>query len=434
MRTHFRWVTIALIVILIVINYIDRSAISYAVGPLSHAFGLNSAAYGIVSSGFSIGYMVFALTTGPLVDRFGARRVLLAAIVIWSVVTALTPLAGSFTGLLIIRIVLGMGESPGFPAATRIASRWLPQTERGLALALIGGVAVSGSLLIGGPIVTQLISAVTWRGMFWVLAVLGALWVLVALALLRGTPRQQPRCSAAERAYIEAGQSGAEGTDRQARIGWHALLVNRNLWITGCGYFAWGFMFWGFMYWLPDFLSKSYGLSITQVGAFSVAPWAAGLAGALIGGTLVDRIYAQSRRIRSRFIIMGIALLLSGASLIPIVAAPSLATALTFISLGVGFGFVTGGIWWVAAIDAAPDQPGSAAGFADAAFALSGIVAPAVMGFIVQDTGTFTSGFVLMSALAVIGALLMLAVTKERQIRAAGGPSGQVPVSSGEER
>jgi predicted MFS family arabinose efflux permease len=68
---------------------------------------------------------------------------------------------------------------------------------------------------------------------------------------------------------------------------------------------------------------------------------------------------------------MGVALLLSGCSLVPLLISPTLTVAIISISLGVGFGFVTGGIWWVASIDAAPDQPGSAAGFADASFALS---------------------------------------------------------------
>ena len=82
---------------------------------------------------------------------------------------------------------------------------------------------------------------------------------------------------------------------------------------------------------------------------------------------------------------------------------------LAIVALG---GFVTGGIWWVASIDALPAQPGAAAGFADAAFALSGVVAPSVMGFIVTSTGSYSSGFVVMTVLAVTGAAAMLLLPK----------------------
>jgi sugar phosphate permease len=242
----------------------------------------------------------------------------------------------------------------------------------------------------------------------------GVLWAAVALGLLRNTPDEQRRCSPGERAYIAEGQLAEESSHRQDRIDWRGLLLNRNLWMISAGYFAWGFMFWGFLYWLPEFLSTTYHLSLTQVGAFSVAPWAAGLVGGLLGGIVADRLYARTGRIRSRFQLMAVALLLSGICLVPIVLAPSLGTALLSISLGVGFGFVTGGLWWVTAIDAAPGQPGSAAGFADAAFALSGVLAPVTFGFIVQQTGTFTSGFVIMSGLSVLGALALLFGTTER--------------------
>jgi sugar phosphate permease len=413
MRKHFRWVTIATILVLIVINYIDRSAISYAVAPLSKAFGISTAQYGLISSAFSVGYLVFALLSGPLVDRFGPRRILLTGMLIWSVASAITPVAGGFTGLLLIRILLGAGEAPAFPAATRTVSRWLRQSERGFALSLIGGVAVSGSLLIGGPILTQLIDLTGWRGTFWVLTAAGLVWAVAALGLLYNTPKDNPRVSEEERAYIAADQRAEEAEGTRGAVDWKRLLANRNLWIIGAGYFAWGFMFWGFLYWLPQYLQQSYGLNLKQVGAFSIAPWAAGVVGAVLGGIVVDRVYARNRRVRGRFLVIGVALLLSGASLIPVIVAPSLVSALVSISLGVGFGFITGGIWWVASIDAAPAQPASAAGFADAAFALSGIVAPSVMGFIVSSTGTFTSGFVVMCVLAVLGALLMLLCTRE---------------------
>ncbi|MGW7666961.1 MFS transporter [Streptomyces sp. NPDC054775] len=425
-RSNVRWLTLGLIVALIVINYIDRSAISYAVDPLTKAFGISKSQYGLISSAFSIGYMVFAFLAGPLVDRYGARRILLVGVAIWSVVTAVTPVSGSFIGLFMARVILGAGEGPGFPAATRTVSRWLPQKERGIALAMVGGVAVAGSLLIGGPLVTQLINGLGWRGMFWVLAALGALWFAIAWALLKNTPDEHHKVSAAERAHIAAGQLEEERSS-SGSVHWRPVLTNRNLWVIAVGYFAWGFMFWGFMYWLPEYLSSQYDLSISAVGLFTVAPWAAGVAGALLGGVLTDQVFARTGNPRTRLTIMGVALLLSGAALIPIIVAPSLTVSVTFISIGVGLGFVTGGIWWVAAIDAMPAQPGVAAGFADAAFALSGIVAPSVMGFIVSSTGSFSSGFVVMTALAVVGAGSMLVLPRHRprlEVAAPGGKAG----------
>lgn len=409
-----RWWTITIILGLVVVNYVDRSAISFAATDLRGEFGITSGQYGVISSAFSIGYMLFALLSGPLVDRFGSRKVLMVGMFIWAAATALTPFAGGFIGLILLRIVLGAGEAPCFPAATRLASRWLPAHERGKALALIGGVAVSGSLLVGGPILTQLIALTGWKGMFWVLAAAGVVWVVVAYPFLKNSPSEASFVSKEELDYIRSGQTDGEDTGHESSTDWGEILRNRNLWLVGLGYFAWGFMFWAFMYWLPQYLEHEFGLSIKEVGAFSVAPWAAGVVGALLGGILVDRVYKRTQSIRSRFVIIGVALLLAGISIVPILFFGSnLTIALICISAGVGFGFVTGGIWWVASIDAAPSQPGTAAGFADACFALSGIIAPSVMGFIVGHTGTYNGGFVVMTVLCLIGAAAMLLFTKE---------------------
>lgn len=430
MRRNYRWVIIALIVVLIVINYIDRSAISYAIAPLTKTFGITNAQYGLISGAFSIGYLVFAFLSGPLVDRFGPKHVLLVAVLVWSIATALIPIAGSFAGLFLIRVLLGAGEGPGFPAGTRASSRWLPQHERGIALSLIGGVAVAGSLLIGGPIATQLIAHLGWRVMFITLAAVGFIWIALCLLLFQGSPQEYARMTTRERRYIEAGQIEEEKGSRQEKFAPAKILGNINLWMVALGFFAWGFIFWGFMYWLPAYLGDVYKLDITAVGFFSIAPWAAGVIGAILGGVIVDKLFIRTAKVRSRFIFMSIALLLAGASLIPVFVFPVLVVALTFISLGVGFGFLTGGTWWVAAIDAAPDQPASAAGFADAAFALAGLIAPAIMGFIVDATGSYSSGFILMAALAILGALGMLTFSKERRGRKALAPEMAEPEST----
>jgi MFS family permease len=186
--TRFRWLIIAVILAVVVVDYADRSAISFAPRPLPSQFGITTAGYWLISSAFAVGYLVFALLSGPLSGRFGPRRILLTGVIAWSLVSMIAPASGGFTGLLLIRIVLGTGATPGFRAATKITSRWLRRAERGFALALAGGVAVSGSLLIGGPIIAELAESVGWRGMFWILSAAGLLWAVAAAACCR-TPR-----------------------------------------------------------------------------------------------------------------------------------------------------------------------------------------------------------------------------------------------------
>jgi predicted MFS family arabinose efflux permease len=98
--------------------------------------------------------------------------------------------------------------------------------------------------------------------------------------------------------------------------------------------------------------------------------------------------------------------------MIPVFLIHSLTVAVIFISLGVGFGFVTAGFWWVASIETSPDQPGFAAGLVDASFAASGIATPIIMGYTVEYTGSFDGGFLTMMVIAVAGSLAMVIFTR----------------------
>ena len=84
-RTRFRWLIIALILSLVVINYVDRAAIAYAIGPISEALDISAVQWGLVGSAFSVGYLLVAFLSGPMVDYFGPRKVLAVAVLAWSV-------------------------------------------------------------------------------------------------------------------------------------------------------------------------------------------------------------------------------------------------------------------------------------------------------------------------------------------------------------
>ncbi|UNC16533.1 MFS transporter (plasmid) [Acidiphilium multivorum] len=419
MNKRFRWVIVSLIVALVLINYIDRVAIAFAAGPLMQAIGISKQQFGFISGAFSVGYLLVALLSGPLVDRFGPKKVLATAIIIWSLASALTSMVGTFAMLLIVRILLGVGEGPGFPSASHATSRWLPKHERGLVLSLIGGVGVAGSLLIAGPILSHLIAHVGWRGMFITLGCVGLAWVCVWLIVFKDSPELHFAASAEERQYISAGQVAEEKRLGGAQFDSSKLFSNLTLWMVALGFFSWGYIFWGLMYWFPTYLGETYKLNLEAVGWFSVVPWGCGIVGSLIGGLVMDSVQKRTGKMRLTYVIMGFAVLLSGMCMIPVFLFHSLTIALVFISLGVGFGFVTAGFWWVGAIEAAPDQPGFAAGIVDACFGISGIVAPIIMGTIVQHTHSFQNGFLVMVFAGILGALGLIFFTRENPHRLA---------------
>lgn len=412
-RTKFRWLIIALILSLVVINYVDRAAIAYAIGPISESLGINAVQWGLVGSAFSVGYLLVAFLSGPMVDYFGPRKILAVAVLIWSVASLFTALASTFAIIFIARVLLGLGEGPGFPAASRATSRWVPKVEQGFVLSLIGGVGVAASVLISGPIVTYLIPLVGWRSTFLILGALGLVWLVVWVAVFRDEPSPRKGMNAEELAYIASGKTELEKAPTKSRIDAKKIFTNKPLLAMAVGFFSWGYIFWGLLYWLPGYLSQVYHLDIKAVGIFGVIPWATGICGALLGGFALSRMRVATDRFYPQCALMAGCVLLAGLCMIPVFLIHSLNVAILFISLGVGFGFVTAGFWWVASIETSPDQPGFAAGLVDAAFAAAGIVAPIVMGYVVEYTGNFNGGFLTMLLVAVAGALVMLVFTRE---------------------
>ncbi|HWL12140.1 MAG TPA: MFS transporter [Ureibacillus sp.] len=415
MKGKFRWAIVSIIALTVLINYLDRSTLGFANEAITKEFNINNAQWGLIGSAFSIGYLVLSFIGSPIIDKIGVKKALSLSAGLWSAFTILTAFMGSFISLFFVRVLLGAAEGPAFPAVSRAISRWLPGKERGKALGMIVGFGVPFSLMIGGPIITQLMGTLGWKSPFIILGILGVILVVVWCFLFKDSPIGYHRVSLQEQEYIKSGLVEEETTEHVEKVKWKKIFTNKNLLISAFGYFSWGFMFWGFMYWLPGILSQAYNLDIVKVGFFTVLPWAVGTVATIMGGLIADKLYKRKPGIRSRFNLIGVCLLLSGASLLPIMFNPSLYGAITFISLGVGFGMATGSIWWIVAIDSAPDQPAAASGFLNAAFALAGIVAPTAMGFAIQITGSFNAGFGIMIVLALLSSIGFLFSRKDKR-------------------
>src|SRR5215471_10448704 len=177
-----RYTVIALLALATAICYIDRVNISIAIIPLAREHGYDTAATGLILSSFFWGYIGPQMLGGWLADRFGGKRVLTAGVLLWSLGTFLTPAAAkiSFGALLMMRAVLGLGESVHFPTAHSLAARWTIASERSRAIssyvsAVSFGTAVA---LLASPII---VVSLGWPAVFYISGILGAIWLGVWL-------------------------------------------------------------------------------------------------------------------------------------------------------------------------------------------------------------------------------------------------------------
>ena len=156
--SRVRWSVLALLVVSIFINFIDRSNLSVAVTDIEKELSLDDRQAGLLLSGFFWTYALFQIAAGWLVDRYSAYWVYAAGFLLWSAATALTGFATGFAMLFALRLVLGAGESVAYPSYSRIISDDFPERRRGLANALLDAGSKAGpavGTLLGGLIVAM---------------------------------------------------------------------------------------------------------------------------------------------------------------------------------------------------------------------------------------------------------------------------------------
>lgn len=414
--SRFRWLIIALIFFITVVNYVDRNAISFAIGDMGRELGFAAGDKGLVLGAFGIGYAVTVFLGGIWADHYGAHRTLAAACLLWSLAIGMTGLAAGFGMLFAARVGLGLAEGPNFPALNRTVADWLSSRERAIALSN-SLVAVPLAGVVGGPVVTQIMAAAGWRWMFLVLMALGLLWLPFWWFLFRDFPEHSPRVSEAELRHIRDGAAiRREGDAAHIRAGrrnspglWRFLLTNPTLLANNWSFFVFGYFLFFFFTWLPSYFQQVYGLNLKAVGLFTVLPWL--LAAVLLWscGYLSDFVLRRTGRLRlARSYPIWISQLLAAASLLPLIVTHDLWVALVFVSLAVGLSLSANAAFYAVNVDVARERSGTALGVMDTLLALAGFIAPAVTGWLVQRTGSFAAPFWLLALLALSSVLVVL--------------------------
>jgi MFS family permease len=386
---RYHWILVGLIFFITLVNFVDRSAISFVIVPLKEEFHFSDTQFGMILSAFGLGYICLTVFGGWLVDRYGARRVWPLSAVGWSICVGFLGLAGGFWGFVMLRFLLGIAEGPHFPALSRSIGDWLPAQKRARALSL-GLIAVPLSSVIGAPLCAYLVTDWGWRAMFFTLSAVGILWGVVWYCVFRDKP---------------------VAPQGQRAIDWRFILTHPVLIANNIAYFALGYMIFFATLWLPGYFLSQYGLDLKSVGWYLTLPWISGAIFLKVGGILSDWLY---RKQMARSHVIWVGQLIAALFFVALSFSQTLEMAILFLSLGIGFGMLPQSVFFSANIDVVKERVGSAQGVSSGCFSLAGIIAPALTGYLVDLTGDYRGAFLLLAGLTLVAVVAVLCVRTDR--------------------
>jgi MFS family permease len=376
---------VALLGAAVFLNYVDRGAIGIAAPLMKGELGLSEEAYGVAFSAFFWIYAPVQLFAGWLCDRFSVYKLMAGGILLWAVSTLLMGFAGGFASLLVLRIMLGVGESISFPGSSKIIARHVPPERRGMANAFVAaGIAIGPAIgtLAGGLI----LGLAGWRPIFFVFGIVTLIWLL---------PWQR------EVSAIE----DPEITEPALGVPVRAILGRWSLWSMSIVHALGNYCFYFLLAWLPLFLTKSRGFSIGEMTLLATLGYAVQGACALGYGHFSDwwTRSGRSEALCRRWMMVASQLLAAIAILGLAFAHSAVAIGFLLCLAGAASAALSLNLYAIAQMFAGPRASGTWVGFQNAIGNLSGIVGPVITGIVVQRAG-YNSAFVLTAAIAALGA------------------------------
>ncbi len=379
---------VLLLAAVLFINYVDRGALPTAAHLIQADLNLTEGQLGLLFSAFFWTYSLVQIPVGWLAERFGAHRVLPIGLGIWALATIFVGAAHSFPLLLGLRLLLGIGESVGFPCVAKLVAAVVPVKSLGTA----NGVVAFGYLF--GPAVGTFLGGLLmadfgWRAAFMVFGSLSLLWLLPWLTVaVPALPERAMRRSDADKPDL-----------------W-TIVKQPSLWGTVLGLFSSNYTFYFMLTWLPFYLVRERGFSTTEMAQLAGIAYVVNAVSAIAGGWVQDRLISSGR---STNVVYKTVMVLTHAG--SVVCMLCMALGSRPIALGAIFGFQvlcglqSPGIYAIPQILAGPRATGRWVGIQNSLGNFAGIIAPAATGFIIDSTHQFTAAFLLAAAVSLLGVI-----------------------------
>lgn len=401
-----RFFMLGLVCAAVLINYLDRAILGIAAPSIRGQMHIDAAVMGLVFSAFSWSYFAAQIPAGAMLDRFGNRIIYFLALAFWSLFTLAQGFATTVGGFIGLRVGLGFSEAPCFPANSNIVGMWFPRKERARAIGIYTAAEYVGLGFLT-PVLFWMLKSFGWESLFIVTGVAGLLMSLVWIFKYRD-PQESKTVSKEELSYISAGGGLVGKHVSGAKFNWAdvgEMFKHRQIWGLLIGQFAVYSTFIFFLTWFPTYLSSARHMGWIKVGFFASLPYISGFFGILFAGWLSDFLLARGAKLgfaRKLPVIMG---LLGASTIIACNYVRSNEMVIAILSFAFFCQAMSSSGWSVLSEIAPVGKLGLVGGLFNAAANLSGIVIPIVIGFIVQDTGSFVWALVFIGGIALVGAL-----------------------------
>jgi len=407
-----RWWVIALIAIATVINYIDRSALSVLWPDIVEDLFPDESAlerkqiYANISIVFILSYAFGQAIFGKIFDWVGTRLGFVLSIGVWSLATAAHAFAQGMLSFSIFRAILGVAEAGNWPGAAKSNADWFPTKERALAQGIFNsGAAIGGIIAI--PLIAYMTVYFSWQMVFVVIGLVGLLWLIPWIILVKAPPKSHPWITDEEREYILTGQRNTDASDdveeEEYSPSTGELLSRKESWGVIIASAAIDPIWWLFVFWIPIYLNEVYAMDVKSIGIYGWVPYVGAMVGAWFGGLLAqNRLKAgwDVNKTRKLTITLGCLIMLPA---LLAMASPGGPTTAVMIMAVILFGFQTaiGNVQTLPSDLYGKKAVGTLAGLSGMAAKLGALGLTALVPILTAD-GNYTPAFVIGASLAVI--------------------------------
>lgn len=407
-----RWWIVGLIALATVINYIDRQSLSVLWPQIEQELYPDKTPferkeiYALISIIFVFSYAFGQAIFGKIFDWIGTRLGFALSIGVWSIATVMHAFASGFKSFALFRSILGIAEAGNWPGATKGNAEWFPTKERAFAQGLFNsGASIGGIISI--PLIAYLTVYFSWQMIFVIIGVLGFLWLIPWMYIVKSGPKSHPWITEEEKNYILSGQEEISHSDQNTPTTYKPntkqLLSHKESWGVIISSAAIDPIWWLFVFWIPIYLSEVYGMDVKSIGIYGWVPYVGAMIGAWFGGLLAqNRMKAGWNVSKTRKFVIVLGCLIMLPALLAMSNPGSAFTAVLIMAV-ILFGFQTaiGNVQTLPSDLFSGKTVGSLAGFSGMAAKLAAAGLTYLVPWLTTG-GNYTPAFIIGATLAII--------------------------------